>query len=469
MRPLEVLTPVLLALYLLWPLTGRNRPPAVGILPAFALVVMGTHANVEGMRWQMYPLYAFAAMTLLISIPAFMKARQEEGVASRPLHILPTFGVLAASIVLPILLPVPFIPGPSGPYQVGTRIYELVDDSRRELYSGKDEARRFQIQVWYPAEVEPSDERAPWMEDAEVFAPAIATYIDMPSFFLDHLALVKTPASKESKLAPSDDGYPIILFSHGWNGFNAQNSSQAIQLASHGYIVIGVQHTYGAVITVFADGTVAHNSPSALPADSPEEEYEAAARMLANQWAGDLGAALDFMQVQHDYPESPFYKALDLARVGAYGHSTGGGAAIQFCGTDARCKALLGMDPYMRPVSHQVLESGITQPAFFMFSQRWADDLDSRNNELFYGFIPQVKDSLGVISIQGTAHYDFTDLPLLSPLASQLGLKGPIDGKRVTAIVNDYLLSFFDATLKDSQTNRFDRQNHQYHEVNFSD
>jgi platelet-activating factor acetylhydrolase isoform II len=467
MRPLEILTPIILIIYLLWPITGRKRPPAVGLLPAFALVVIAAHANIEGMRWQMYPLYTFAIITFLTSIPEFMKARQDNVQIMRPLRVLTNLVLLAISTALPILLPVPSIPTPGGPYQVGTTIYELTDDSRRELYSGKDEARRFQIQVWYPSEAGPSSERAQWMSNAEIFAPAIATFIDMPSFFLDHLALVKIPAYKESMVAPSDGGYPIILFSHGWNGFNAQNTGQALELASHGYVVIGVQHTYGAVVTVFEDGTIAHNNPSALPSGAPNEEYEAAAHKLGDQWAGDLGFTLDFMQGQSNDPNSRFFNSLDLARVGVYGHSTGGGAAIQFCGTDARCKALLGMDPFMRPVSYEVLENGVTQPAFFMFSQRWADDVNSRNNELFNVFIPNVKEPLGVISIDGTSHYDFSDLPLLSPLTPQLGLKGPINGKRVTTIINDYLLSFFDMTLKNEATHLFAGQNQKYIEVKF--
>jgi len=72
-----------------------------------------------------------------------------------------------------------------------------------------------------------------------------------------------------------------------------------------------------------------------------------------------------------------------------------------------------------------------------------------------------------VISIDGTTHYDFSDLPFLSPLTPQLGLKGPINGKRVTAIINDYLLSFFDMTLKDEATNLFNGQNQKYLEVKF--
>jgi hypothetical protein len=155
-------------------------------------------------------------------------------------------------------------------------------------------------------------------------------------------------------------------------------------------------------------------------------------------------------------PASPFYKTLDLSRVGVYGHSTGGGAAIQFCGIDLRCKALLGEDPFMRPVSYEVLDNGVRQPAFFMFSQRWADDANSRNNVLFRPFFAKSTHTYGAIYIEGTAHYDFSDLPLLSPLAPQLGLKGPINGKRVTIIVNDYLLSFFDATLKGKSPSLFE-------------
>jgi len=152
----------------------------------------------------------------------------------------------------------------------------------------------------------------------------------------------------------------------------------------------------------------------------------------------------------------PFWGAFDFNRIGVYGHSTGGGAAIQFCGTDSRCQAVLGMDPFMAPVSEQVLENGLTQPAFFMFSQHWVDDTDSKNNRLFGRFYSHLDPSTPVIGIQGTSHYDFSDLPMLSPVAPQLGLKGPLKGKRVTEIVDAYLISFFESTLKDQPTDLFD-------------
>src|SRR3990172_12245003 len=288
MRPIEIAIPLFLTIYLLW---SHPRPMAIRFLPVLAIMGVAIHVFIEGYRWQMIAIYRLTALLLVSSLIKIQSPADWKPIASYFAFIL-----LAVSTALPILLPVPRIPPPGGPYEVGTRIYELTDQWRREIYSGGDEARRFMIQVWYPSEASASNERAPWMSNAEIFAPAIAGQIDMPSFFLDHLALVKIPSYKESALAPSSAGYPIILFSHGWNGFNAQNTGQALQLASHGYVVIGVQHTYGAVITVFPNGDIAKNNPSALPDGAPTDEYEAAAQKLVDQWAGDLGFALDFMQ-----------------------------------------------------------------------------------------------------------------------------------------------------------------------------
>ena len=458
MRPLEIIIPALLAVFLIW---RGSRPLGIRLLPPIGLLGILLHLGVEGYRWQMIPIYL---LTSTIAISVLLRIKSTVG--WKPLGSLLTLVLLAVSTALPILLPVPSIPIPDGPYKVGTTIYELTEPSRKELYSGKDEARRFQIQVWYPSEPSSEDGLASWMNHADIYGPAISEDIlKLPPFFLDHLALVKLPAYKDSKVAATEEGYPIILFSHGWKGFNAQNTGQALQLASHGYVVVGVQHTYGAVVTVFEDGAIAKNNPSALPMDAPDAEYDAAAHKLADQWAGDLGFALDFMAAQNSDSSSPFSKTLDLGRVGVYGHSTGGGAAAQFCGTDPRCKALLAMDPFMRPVSTEVLEGGVKQPAFFMFSQRWADDVDSLNNQQFKPFYANSTDAMGAVFVEGTAHYDFSDLPLLSPLAPKLGLKGPISGKRVTVLVDDYLLSFFEVTLRNTPSDLFNDQNRKYVEV----
>lgn len=457
MRPLEILIPILLAVYLIW---KHPRPMWVRFVPAITLLISLAHFAIEGYRWQMVPLYT---LTALLGISSLIKINGQTD--WKPVASILTLVLVAVSTALPVLLPIPHIPTPSGEFGVGTLSYEMIDESRQEIYSGKDEARRYMIQIWYPADVKPTDKRAPWMENAEIFAPAIATYIDLPSFFLDHLTLTDIPAYTNADVASSDRLFPIIFFSHGWNGFNSQNAGQALELASRGYVVVGMQHTYGAVTTVFPDGTIAPNNPKALPANGREPNYEDVARILVDQWAGDMKDTLDFLTEANSDESNPFTGKLDLERVGAYGHSTGGGGVIQFCGTDPRCKAVLGMDPFMRPVSAEVIASGVSQPSFYMFSQGWRDDTESISNRFFWEFHPNAKESLGVISIDGTKHFDFSDLPLFSPIAPQLGLKGPLNGARVTEIVNAYLIGFFEQTLNGKPSPLFGGSFDDYSEV----
>lgn len=459
MRLIEILVPIALAIYLLWPFfTGRENPRLINLLPLLTAVLVGFHLWIEGYRWQMLPLYVLTGIILLTALPEVFQPVKGEfkrlswSGAGQLLALI----LLAVSTALPVLLPVPNIPTPSGPYSIGTRTFVLTDNLRRELYSGKDEPRKFMIQVWYPANPGPGVPHAPWMNDAPVYARAIASYLGLPKFFLDHLALVKTPAYQDAPLEPSSNAYPLIIFSHGWNGFAAQNTGQALELASRGYVVVALQHTYGAVVTVFPDGKIAYNNPNALPNDASETEYDQAARKLVDQWAGDISNALDFMRTENLEPTSPFFTTIDMDKVGVFGHSTGGGAAIQFCGTDTRCKSVLGMDPFMTPVSEQVLEKGLSQPAFFMFSQSWMDEVNSKNNRLFAQLYEHVDPVTRVIGIRGTKHYDFSDLPMLSPIAPQLGLKGPLNGKRVIEIANNYLVGFFDLNLKGQPTDLFD-------------
>jgi hypothetical protein len=51
------------------------------------------------------------------------------------------------------------------------------------------------------------------------------------------------------------------------------------------------------------------------------------------------------------------------------------------------------------------------------------------------------------VGVEGAGHNDFTLMPLLSPLAAQVGLKGPIPAGRVIPIVDNYLVGFFEVFL----------------------
>jgi len=435
-----------------------------------APIAWGAHIEFEGYRWQMIPLYAVMLGMLIFALWRY--STQTESAPPR-LGLVKTIGMLlllGIAILPPILLPIPQTPAPTGPYSVGTFSLMLVDESRLELYSDNpEEPRAIMVQVWYPAEIIDNIEIAPWMEGAEIMGPAIAEYLELPSFFLNHLKYSQSHAYANTPLALDQDVYPLLLFSHGWNGFRAQNTYQMEELASYGYVIAAPDHTFGSVTTVFPDGRVAGNNPDALPydADLVPDEFKTIANQLADQWAGDLSFILDRLSKDYSGIQLGMLSGrVDVDHVGVLGHSTGGGAAMEFCYRDTRCKAVFGMDPYMSPVSENVLSEGITQPLLAMFSQSWADNWDTKERgfDLFFSNISGKKSHF---VIQGTAHYDFSDLPAFSPLAHAIGLKGPLNGQRVLRIVNDYTLAFFDEHLRTESSKLFDGPSPDYPEVEF--
>jgi len=246
----------------------------------------------------------------------------------------------------------------------------------------------------------------------------------------------------------------VLIFSHGWAGFKEQNIFQVEELASHGYTVIAINHTYGAVLTVFPDGRQAPRNPDALPSGVTQEEYDVASNLLVRQWAEDIAYVIDELEMADRSSAFGLLSGkLDLEKIGIFSHSTGAGATVEFCASDSRCKAALVMDLWSEPVSKDVISAGLSHPLMIMHSDNW-DSLDHPENN--YGLIGDlVEASTGEVFelvIQGTKHYDFSSLPLLSPLAVNLGLKGPIDGDLGLEIINFYSVRFFDQyLLGDSQ------------------
>ena len=430
-----------------------------------ALLMLGLHLGLEHYRWQMLPTYILLILILTVGWLRFRQA-PASGRPRRSLVLFTGFvGILfLSSTLLPILLPVPQLTPPTGPYAVGTRSWHWIDSERVDLYAPTARAQReLMIQAWYPIEKDVQGERSPWMPSAEIVAPAVAQWLNLPSFFLDHLVLVSSLALEDADIATNAQGFPVLLFSHGFGGFRAQNTHQMQHLASNGFVILAVEHTYASVVSVFPDGRVAYHNPDTLPDGLPPLDDLQAARDLGTQWAEDLSFVLDQLTtLQLGSNQNEWQDKLDLTRVGAFGHSTGAGAAIEFCFRDSRCSATLPLDPFMKPVSENALQEGLRYPSLHMFSELWPSD---ENLERFTPFAQQGYPKPLVLSVLGSDHYDFSDLPLLSPLAHRIGLKGPINGNRMISLVDTYLLAYFDQMLKDHPSDLLSSPSSDYPEV----
>jgi pimeloyl-ACP methyl ester carboxylesterase len=167
---------------------------------------------------------------------------------------------------------------------------------------------------------------------------------------------------------------------------------------------------------------------------------------------------------------------LDLRRVGTFGISLGGMNAAEACLKDPRLKACLIMDVWM---TADVVKSGLQQPTMFM--TRDADTMrlerersggwTEKDISLTLTTMRAVYESLlgdgYYLQIPTMFHINFTDAPYWSPIMSQMGLTGPIDGQRGFDIVNAYSLAFFDRYLEGQPSPLLNGPSEQYPEVVF--
>ncbi|MBK6328868.1 MAG: hypothetical protein IPF56_23475 [Chloroflexi bacterium] len=439
MRPLEI---AILAGHLLtvgWLYTNPDASTtAERAVPLLVPLLVIVHTAWEKPRWQMAPAYLQSLVVLTVDWAGKWPQFSGSGWAI-------FFGVVVygASVGLPYALAVPNLPKPTGRYAIGTRTFYVVDTSRSDVFDANQAGpRELMFQVWYPAVRTPKARRAPFIADFKIGGPAIARRFGFPPFILRHVDLARTHSYLDLPVADDGAPFPVLTFSHGYLGLHSQNTWQMEELASHGYVVAATNHTGGAICTVFPDGRVVFGT-TAPPDDMPLEQ---AGQLGMQQWAEDVQFVLNQLACWQAGEGNAFYGRLDLSRVGSFGHSMGGGTAVQFAHLDQRCRALLLLDPWLRPVDDTIMRQGFAFPILCLMS---VGEFGKTNGALAEQLAAASGERGMVAFIAGSGHYDYSDLPLLSPVTRMFGAKGPINGRRAARIINDYTLAFFEAALRE--------------------
>lgn len=232
--------------------TGRNRLNIILLISAGMMT--GLHMVVEGYRWQILPTYLLLVLPC-IQILFFSRKDVSKSwltqVVKGGLYILCLYVV----IELPIIAPIFSFPEPTGPYKIGTTNFHLVDKSRLEEYTkDPNDHRELMIQIWYPAKVKNNESTTSYTSHSQELAAGLQASLPLPQFALQHLNKIQTNSYQDAKLVKNEFGWPVLLFSHGMNLYRYQNTFQVEELVSHGYIVVGIDHTYDAAAVVFPDG-----------------------------------------------------------------------------------------------------------------------------------------------------------------------------------------------------------------------
>jgi predicted dienelactone hydrolase len=348
------------------------------------------------------------------------------------------------------------LPVPTGTFPVGRTTCAWSDPVGTDAMAPKPGTRRELVAwIWYPAAPRrPSQENAdylprPWREAVERQNGVL-----IADFMNRDLSRVRTHSIRDADVSPLEPSFPVVLMRGGLATLTTDYTTLGEDLASHGYVVVGIDAPYRSRIVVFPDGRVIARAPQNNADLVGGADEERLAARLAQAWGADLGFALDqLLRLNGSDPTGRFLGRLDMSRIGVFGHSLGGATALQLCHDDPRVRA--GIDVDGLPLG-SAIRDGVRQPFMFLLGDH-SGEPDSESAPVMAN-IRSIYDRLPAggrwnIMIRGSNHYMFSDnVALLKNRFLMGGLRTlglvHIEGRRQLAITAHYIDAFFDAYLK---------------------
>jgi dienelactone hydrolase len=405
-----------------------------------------------------------------------------------------TFGIIAALGILPPLAQIePLLaqtsqpqqkptnrsstfrlPAPSGPYQVGTTSYYLVDSSRKEIYSTEvyalgtrkpittpppTDRRELMVYVWYPAKAKPGAITAPYIDEgfALVTAESMGPIFGVsPELFIKLVTqTIQTNAIPKVALANASKRYPVVIFSPGFGATPKSYTTQLEQLASYGYVVVAINPTYE-VPALFPDGRVIPQSAVFDFSSADQPKIQRTFNQAVEIRAKDVSFVMNELnRLNVKDPQGLFTGRLDLSRVGIFGHSLGGDTAIEAVWRDRRLKAGINMDGGSYG---KLFSSGNKDRLDRPFLVMSHDDRD----DTLQSFYQRLRTNAYSLTLKGSKHITFMDFGVILPAFSansttqaESPIKqalGSIEPQRGAKIINTYTLAFFKKYLKNQDS-----------------
>lgn len=311
----------------------------------------------------------------------------------------------------------------AGPHEVGTTRAVATDAARN---------RTLTLQVWYPTDTVAADLPIEMLEADPIRARYQTLLASAPTCprRTAHAA-IDAPIA-----APTGAGFPLVAYSHCHDGTRLSNATTAERLASHGFVVVAVDHLNN-TLWEHLDGT-------------PDANLDQA---FLEVRAGDLQFALDQTLA------GPLAGAIDPAKVGVFGHSYGAVTAGRVAQIDPRIQSAAALAAPME----NALIPGVTLADIhvpLMFDLMVEDNsITELGNLLIRNNYKAATGPAWKLELADGGHWSVSDLDgLVEPLFAP----GCGDGTRQTddtaftyvdpetarAITAAYVTAFFRATLE---------------------
>jgi dienelactone hydrolase len=405
-------------------ITKSNQQKVRGIVRIAAFKCFALFVLLPIIQWS-FSYYTLAALLFLLSVMgtvALIRKREEKREYKAARVVLKAVGmtVLIFVATLPaIIFPQQKVLSTTGRYQVATASYTYTDTRRVETYTDTGENRKLNARIWYP-------------ENA-------------------------------------NGTYPLIVFSHGSLGTITSNETLYNELASHGYVVCSIGHTYQSIFTTDMEGhtimadkgfrqELSLNDPKA----DRQQSYEYFQKWMKIR-TDDINFVIDYILAETENKDADrVYKLVDAIKIGVMGHSLGGSAALGIGRMREDVSAVIALEaPFMCDIKgvqdgeFVFLDEIYPVPVLNVYSDSaWSYLAEWPEYAENYTLLSDTKATAFNAYISGVGHFTLTDLVLASPILTRIldtaasGHKPTTDAEYCLKTINKISLEFFNAYLK---------------------
>lgn len=340
---------------------------------------------------------------------------------------------------------------PTGPHVVGATELYLKDTSRPDPWVPARRARELMATVWYPAKAG-TETVTEYMSAEESRLLVAGKHLEdqvPPEIF----STVRTHAFVDAAPAGRAHSLPLVVLSPGYTQPRVTLSALAEDMASHGYVVVAIDHTFETYAVTFPGGRIEGCAACA------QDDDRAFFGKLYQSRAADVSFVIDRLTGKR----SPWRgsRLIDAAHIGMSGHSAGGASAIAAMVRDRRIDAGIDTDGTTNTGGASMIPAtGLTRPFLLLGGSYLAPGGNAwwdRDWALMTGWKRW-------ITVAGVAHASFADPGLF---ADQLGIDigATTSGARATEITRRYHRAMFDRHLRHRPQPLLERASHRYPEV----
>jgi hypothetical protein len=337
------------------------------------------------------------------------------------------FLALGAAASLGAQSPTIVLPQPTGQFGVGTVVWDWPDPSRLdEISPAPNDVREVMAQAWYPSDTPPAT--AP----TNVYSP------------LDPDLQSGTGWSQPGAPFSSQiDKAPIVAICPGSMLSRTFYTTIAEELASHGYVVLGVDFPYVGFVA-YPDGRNISNA-FPVPPILRSGPYSGVDQFLETPGAlaaGDLRFALKSLQkISDEDPARRLTGKIDWRHLGLFSHSLGSKACGAVAGGDDNDEFhVAGIASMEGTFPIAVRAKGVKAATLLMFGIGLPQPVRDTIREL----IPNRRDDVYDLSIPNFLHNNVDELAILFP-KQFASVMDPYVGLAETRTI---LMTFFDQQLK---------------------